>query len=125
MAKPPKDKPVYAFIRRGEALVPEMEWDRRALEGIGQGQRVRIEVKEFRNVARHRSYWAMLGEASSLHHLRVQFPFSSFSQCCYTKVVWFAADFQYFVAFVQLLRFPGRSTDCEWTQIQITFLFLN
>lgn len=33
MAKPPKDKPVYAFIRRGEALVPEMEWDRRALEG--------------------------------------------------------------------------------------------
>lgn len=61
MAKKP-EKPVYAFIRKGGALVPEMEYDARALEGISQGQRVRIEVKEFRNLGRLRAYWAMLHE---------------------------------------------------------------
>jgi len=59
MAKKP-EKPVYAFIRRGNHLVPELEMDLRALEGIGQGQRVRLEIKEFRNLDRHRAYWAML-----------------------------------------------------------------
>lgn len=61
MAKRP-DKPVYAFIRRGNALVPDMEFDGRALEGIAQGQRVKIEIKEWRNLDRHRAYWAMLHE---------------------------------------------------------------
>jgi len=61
VAKKP-EKPVYAFIRKGGALVPEMEYDARALEGISQGQRVRIEVKEFRNLGRLRAYWAMLHE---------------------------------------------------------------
>lgn len=60
MAKAAKEKPVYAFKRRGDALVPEMEWDRRALEGIAEGQRVRVDVREFRNFERHRAYWAML-----------------------------------------------------------------
>ena len=61
MAKKP-ERPVYAFIRKGGALVPEMEYDTRALEGINQGQRVRVEVKEFRNLGRLRAYWAMLHE---------------------------------------------------------------
>src|SRR5690606_5721674 len=38
---------------------PEMELDARALDGIKQGQRVRIEIKEWRNLDRHRAYWAM------------------------------------------------------------------
>lgn len=59
MAKKP-EKPVYAFIRRGRTLVPEMDMDMRAIEHIAQGARVRIEVKEFRNFARHRAYWAMI-----------------------------------------------------------------
>lgn len=61
MAKKP-DKPVYAFVRKGNALVPEMELDARALDGIKPGQRVRIEIKEWRNLDRHRAYWAMLHE---------------------------------------------------------------
>lgn len=61
MAKKP-DKPVYAFVRKGNALVPEMEFDARALDGIKPGQRVRIEIKEWRNLDRHRAYWAMLHE---------------------------------------------------------------
>lgn len=40
--------------------MPEMEFDKRALIGITNGQRVRIEIKEFRNTGRHRAYWAML-----------------------------------------------------------------
>lgn len=59
MAKKP-DKPVYAFVRKGNALVPEMDFDARALDGIKPGQRVRIEIKEWRNLDRHRAYWAML-----------------------------------------------------------------
>lgn len=59
MAKKP-EKPVYAFIRRGDALVPELQVDCRALDGIAQGQRVRIEVKEFRSLPRLRAYWSML-----------------------------------------------------------------
>jgi hypothetical protein len=57
-----KDAPVYSFIRKGSALVPEMEFDARALEGISQGQRVRLDIKEFRNAGRNRAYWAMLHE---------------------------------------------------------------
>lgn len=59
MAKRP-DKPVYGFIRRGNYLVPEMEMDARALDGIAQGQRVRVEIREWRNLDRLRAYWAML-----------------------------------------------------------------
>lgn len=59
MAKRP-DKPVYAFVRKGNALYPAMEMDAHALDGVAQGQSVRIEVKEWRNVSRLRAYWAML-----------------------------------------------------------------
>lgn len=59
MAKKP-EKPVYAFIRRGNYLVPELDMDLRALDGIAQGQKVKVEIKEFRNIGRHRAYWGML-----------------------------------------------------------------
>lgn len=59
MAKKP-DKPVYSFIRRGNYLVPEMDYDTHALDGVAQGQRVRVDIKEWRNLARLRAYWAML-----------------------------------------------------------------
>lgn len=61
MAKKP-EKPVYAFIRQGNALVPELEFDQRALAGIENGQRVRVDIKEFRSVPRLRAYWMMLHE---------------------------------------------------------------
>jgi hypothetical protein len=54
------EKPIFAFRRRGDSLVPEMEYDLLALEGIAQGQRVKIEVKEWRNLSRLRAYWSML-----------------------------------------------------------------
>lgn len=55
-----QEKPVYAFIRRGNYLVPEMEYDLHALDAITQGQRVKLEIKEWRNLDRHRAYWATL-----------------------------------------------------------------
>jgi len=55
-----KDKPIYAFIRRGEGLVPETSYDMAALEGVANGQRVKVEIKQWRNMARLRAYWATL-----------------------------------------------------------------
>lgn len=59
MAKRP-EKPVYAFIRRGNSLVPEMAYDLQALDGVEQGQRVKVEVKQWRNLDRLKAYWATL-----------------------------------------------------------------
>jgi len=59
MAKKP-DRPVYAFVRKGNALYPAMEMDAHALDGVAQGQSVRVEIKEWRNMDRLRAYWAML-----------------------------------------------------------------
>lgn len=59
MAKKP-EKPVYAFVRRGNYLVPEMEHDLHALDAVAPGQRVKLEIKEWRNLDRHRAYWATL-----------------------------------------------------------------
>ena len=59
MAKRP-DKPVYAFTRRGDGLFPDMEYDGQALSGIAQGQRVKLEIKQWRNLDRLRAYWATL-----------------------------------------------------------------
>lgn len=56
------EKPIYAFRRKGDSLCPDMDMDLRALDGIANGQLVRVEIKEFRNVARHRLYWAILHE---------------------------------------------------------------
>lgn len=61
MARKP-EKSVYAFRRRGNVLVPDMDMDLRALDGVANGQLVRVEIKEFRNLDRHRAYWAMLHE---------------------------------------------------------------
>lgn len=55
-----KEKPIYAFVRRGDGLFPEMEYDKQALDGIAQGQRVRLDVKQWRNLDRLRAYWATL-----------------------------------------------------------------
>jgi hypothetical protein len=56
------EKPTYAFRRQGDALVPEMAMDRRALDGITQGERVKVEIRQWRNSDRNRAYWAMLQE---------------------------------------------------------------
>lgn len=55
-----KDKPVYKFIRKGNALYPEMDIDLRALDGIAQGQGVRVEIGQWRNLDRLRAYWCTL-----------------------------------------------------------------
>jgi len=57
-----KDKPIYAFVRQGNVLRPEMDFDLRALDGVANGQRIRIEVREWRNLDRLKAYWAMLHE---------------------------------------------------------------
>jgi hypothetical protein len=61
MSKKP-EKPTYAFVRRGMALVPEMAMDEHALDGIAQGERVKVEIRQWRNTDRNRAYWAMLNE---------------------------------------------------------------
>lgn len=61
MARKP-EKPVYAFRKRNGCLVPDMDFDRRALDGIAENELVRVEIREFRNIPRHRAYWAMLHE---------------------------------------------------------------
>lgn len=58
MAK--RERPTYAFIRRGNTLVPEMDFDARAFDGVANGQRVKVDVSEFRSASRLRAYWAML-----------------------------------------------------------------
>lgn len=60
MAK--RERPTYAFLRRGNTLVPEMDFDARALEGVANGQRVKVDVSEFRSTPRMRAYWMMLHE---------------------------------------------------------------
>lgn len=62
MAKKP-EKPVYSFVRKGNVLVPEMEYDLRALDGVANGQRVRVDIKEWRNLDRLKAYWSLLHEA--------------------------------------------------------------
>ena len=54
------EKPIYAFIRKGNGLFPEMDYDMQALDGIAQGQRVSVEIRQWRNRARLRAYWATL-----------------------------------------------------------------
>lgn len=61
MAKRPS-RPVYSFIRKGRGIVPEMDYDAHALDGVREGQRVRVEILEWRNMDRLRAYWVMLQE---------------------------------------------------------------
>lgn len=62
MAKTKSEKPVYAFVRKGNSLVPELAYDLAALEGIANGQRVRVEIKAWRSLPRLRKYWATLSD---------------------------------------------------------------
>ncbi len=55
-----KDKPPYAFIRIGNRLVADMDFDLGALEGVAEGEKVRVEVSQWRNRPRLRAYWATL-----------------------------------------------------------------
>ncbi|MDH0127149.1 DUF1367 family protein [Brucella intermedia GD04153] len=57
-----REKPVYGFIRKGNSLVPAMEFDMAALDGVAQGELVNIEIKQFRNTPRLRAYFAVLRE---------------------------------------------------------------
>lgn len=59
------ERPVYAFQRVNNSLVPEMSFDLAALDGIAQGERVRVEIKQWRNSGRMRAYWSMLAEVVS------------------------------------------------------------
>lgn len=62
MAKRP-EKPIYSFVRKGNGLFPELDYDLRALDGVANGQRVRVDIKEWRNLDRLKAYWSMLHEA--------------------------------------------------------------
>ncbi|OAB82881.1 hypothetical protein A4G21_10320 [Brucella intermedia] len=57
-----REKPVYGFVRKGNSLVPAMEFDMAALDGVAQGELVNIEIKQFRNTSRLRAYFAVLRE---------------------------------------------------------------
>jgi len=56
------ERPQYAFQRINDSLVPEMSFDLAALDGIAQGERVRIEIKQWRNSGRNRAYWSILSD---------------------------------------------------------------
>jgi len=58
MAK--REKCPFKFVRKGNSLFPEMEFDARALDGIAQGQGVRVEIGQWRNLDRLRAYWCTL-----------------------------------------------------------------
>lgn len=56
------EKPVYSFIRKGNYLVPELAYDVGALESVAQGERVRVEIRQWRNSDRLKAYWSMLAD---------------------------------------------------------------
>jgi hypothetical protein len=64
VAKKP-ESPIYAFRRSSNSLVPDMEFDMDALTGISEGERVRVEIRQWRNSGRNRAYWKMLSEVVS------------------------------------------------------------
>lgn len=70
MAKKP-EKPSYAFQRINNSLVPEMSFDLAALDGIAQGERVKVEIRQWRNRGRNRAYWSMLSEVVDACGLRL------------------------------------------------------
>lgn len=60
MKKGDNDKPVYAFRRDGNFLVPDMEYDAEALRGLRNGDIVRVDIKQFRQASSLRAYWSLL-----------------------------------------------------------------
>jgi hypothetical protein len=61
MAKGKEATPVH-LVRRGLALVPELDMDAAVIEAIPQGHSVRVEIKQHRSHDRLRAYWATLHE---------------------------------------------------------------
>jgi hypothetical protein len=62
MKRKTKDGPIFAFIRKGNSLIPEFAYDAAALDGIAQGQRVRLSLEHWRNLDRLKAYWMLLTE---------------------------------------------------------------
>lgn len=60
MKKGDNDKPIYAFRRKGNSLVPEYEYDAGALVNVRENDVVRVEIKQFRQAAALRAYWKVL-----------------------------------------------------------------
>ncbi len=54
------EKPVYSWTRRGNVLVPCMNYDLGALDGVAENQRVKLVLSQWRNLDRLRAYWATL-----------------------------------------------------------------
>ena len=61
MAKGKDKQPIY-MVRKGLALVPELEMDAQAITCIPNGHSVRVELRQYRSLPRLRAYWAMLHE---------------------------------------------------------------
>lgn len=59
MAKKSEKAPIF-MVRRGNTLHPEMRLDVDAIHAISEGQRVKVEITEPRNLDRLRLYWRML-----------------------------------------------------------------
>lgn len=59
MAKKTEKQPVY-MVRKANVLVPELHCDWEAVKAIPEGQRVKVEITEPRNLDRLRLYWRML-----------------------------------------------------------------
>jgi hypothetical protein len=55
-----KDKPIYGYRRKGNTLVPDTPYDVAALDGIAEGELVRVETRQWRNAKRNAAYWSML-----------------------------------------------------------------
>lgn len=55
------DHPKYAFIKLGKGILKaEMEMDEESLDGVAYGERVQVEIKQFRNADRLKAWWALL-----------------------------------------------------------------
>lgn len=62
MSKKSSETPSIYCIRRGQALVGELNADRERIAEIKEGERVRIDVRTGRVPSRLRFYWAFLRE---------------------------------------------------------------
>jgi len=72
------DKVPYAFRKMGEGiLVADMAMDKAALDGLAYGERVRIEIKQFRNVDRLRAWWSYLHDC--IHACGVELSLEAFA----------------------------------------------
>ena len=59
-AKRASERPPILMHRRGHMLVPHAPLDEAALDGFDATATLRVEIRQARNVKRHRLYWAML-----------------------------------------------------------------